>query len=166
MERKSVIETIRRVVSCMKDPRVEGRCRHSLTDIIVIVLCGVISGCEGWSGITEFAEDRKEWLETFLDLKNGLPSHDTLERVFSCLWPDEFQKLLLAVASALHETFGEFVSIDGKTLRGSFDDALRQRRVHVVSAYAVECGVTLAQVATEVKSNEITAIPQLLVIAH
>jgi DDE_Tnp_1-associated len=54
----------------MKDPRVEGRCRHSLTDIIVIVLCGVISGCEGWSGITEFAEDRKEWLETFLDLKN------------------------------------------------------------------------------------------------
>jgi predicted transposase YbfD/YdcC len=134
-----------------------------LIDIIVIVLCGVITGCEGWKDIVEHAEDRKDWFSKFLTLEHGIPSHDTLERVFERLWPDEFQDLLMAVALALHETFeGKVISIDGKTLRGSFDTAIGQRNLHTVTAYVGECGVTLAQVATDVKSNEITAIPELL----
>jgi hypothetical protein len=163
MAGKSVLEVVRRVVSGMKDPRVEGRTLHSLVDVIVIVLCGVLAGCEGWDGIAEHGRDREDWFSKFLELSNGIPSADTLQRVFERMWPEEFQGLLLGLSGALHETFsGEVVSIDGSSLRGSFDRALGRRMKHIVSAYVSESGTTIAQVVTNEKSNEITAIPELL----
>lgn len=160
---KCVIETIRRVVSCIEDPRVEGRTDHAFFDIIVLVLCGVIAGHEGWQAIEDHARDREEWFRRFLKLEHGIPSHDTLRRLFERLWPDEFQVVLYELARELHGTFsGKVVSIDGKTLRGSFDKGIGQRSLHSVSAFCGQCGVTLAQLATGTKSNETTAIPELL----
>jgi predicted transposase YbfD/YdcC len=163
MAGKSVLEVVRRVVSGMKDPRVEGRTQHALIDVIVIVLCGVLAGCEGWDSIAEHGRDREEWFGRFLELRNGIPSPDTLQRVFERMWPEEFQGLLLSLSGALHETFsGEVISIDGKSLRGSFDRALGKRMKHIVSAFVSDSGATIAQVVTNEKSNEITAIPELL----
>jgi predicted transposase YbfD/YdcC len=147
----------------MKDHRVGGRTLHALPDVITVVLCGVIAGCESWEGIEEHARDREEWLRSFLELRNGIPSHDTMERVFRYMWPEEFRELLMGLSGALHETFsGKLISIDGKSLRGSFDRILGQRMKHIVSAYVAESGATISQVTTEEKSNEITAIPELL----
>lgn len=160
---QSAVEVIQGVVSELEDPRVVGRTLHSLVDIFVIALCGVLSGGESWEEIVDHAEDRKEWLGGFLELRNGIPSHDTVERVFQRMWPEELHRLLEGLSGALHETFsGEIVSIDGKSLRGSFDRLLNQRMKHVVSAYVGESGVTIAQVAVSEKSNEITAIPEIL----
>jgi predicted transposase YbfD/YdcC len=128
-----------------------------------MALCGVIAGCDGWQAIEDHAHDRKEWFLKFLELKHGVPSHDTFERLFERMCPEEFQRLLLEVAKELHEMLsGKNISIDGKTIRGSYDKALDQGQLHVLSAYVGECGVTLAQIATDVKSNEITAIPGLI----
>jgi predicted transposase YbfD/YdcC len=128
-----------------------------------MALCGVISGCDGWQAIEEHAKDRIEWFSQFLELKNGVPSHDTFERLFERLCPEEFQVLLQEIATELHGMFsGKVISIDGKTIRGSYDKALEQGQIHIVSAYVGGCGVTLAQIATDVKSNEITAIPKLI----
>ena len=163
MESKSVLEVIRREVSCLPDPRVVGRCDHSLFDIIVMTLCGVIAGCEGWADIAQHAQDREEWFRKFLILENGIPHNDTFRRLYERLCPTAFQRLLIAVAKSLRETFeGAIISIDGKALRHSFDRNIGQKHIHLVSAYDGDSGVTLAQVATATKSNEITAIPKLL----
>ena len=158
-----MIETIRRVISCIEDPRKERRKLHSLFDIVVMTLCGTIAGCTSWIAIADHANDRESWFREFLELPNGIPSHDTFERVFSLLWPDEFQRVLRHVAEALHEELsGGIIALDGKVLRGSFDEFAQQKQIHTVSAYSVDHGVTLAMVSTCVKSNEITAIPELL----
>lgn len=150
-------------ISIIKDPRMERRKLHRLSDIIVISLCAVLCGCRGWEEIEEFAEDREQWFRTFLSLDNGIPSHDTIERVFQRICPKEFSKYLSTIAYALRQIFSEeVIAIDGKSLRGSFDKSLRQEMIHTVSAYSVQNGLTLAQVKTDDKSNEITAIPELL----
>jgi predicted transposase YbfD/YdcC len=157
-----VVEVVRRIVSEMKDPRVLGRTQHSMVDILVLSLCGVLSGSESWQEIVDHAEDREEWLRGFLELRNGIPSHDTIERLFQRMWPEELHRLLVGLSGALHETFsGEIISIDGKSLRGSFDRLIGQKMKHLVSAYIGESGVTAAQVAVSEKSNEITAIPEI-----
>ena len=163
MANKSVLEVIRKEVSCLPDLRVIGRCDHSLFDIVVMTLCGVIAGCEGWSDISLNAKDREEWFRKFLILENGVPHSDTFRRVYERLCPIAFQRLLIAVAKSLRDAFeGAIISIDGKSLRHSFDNNIGQKHVHLVSAYDGGCGVTLAQIATATKSNEITAIPKLL----
>jgi len=164
MVHKSVVEVIRKEVSCLEDLRVLGRCDHSLFDIIVLTLCGVLAGCEGWESIVLHAKDRKEWFSQFLVLKNGIPHPTTFSRVFERLCPESFQRLLLAVAGELRSAFEDKVilSIDGKALRHSFDKSIGQNHIHVVSAYDGGSGVTIGQVATACKSNEITAIPKLL----
>jgi predicted transposase YbfD/YdcC len=147
----------------MKDPRIVGRTLHSLSDILVLTLAGVLAGSESWEEIIEHAHDREEWFRGFLELKNGIPSHDTIERVFERIWPEEFRALMMGLSGALHESFdGQIISIDGKSLRGSFDRLLGQKMKHLVSAFVGESGVTITVAAVPEKSNEIRAIPEVL----
>ena len=145
----------------LRDPRRPGRKRHLLLDIIVITLCGTIAGCDDWQQIETFARARHDWLRKFLRLPGGIPSHDTLERVFDRLDPQAFQAGFRAWMQALHEALGLCqIAIDGKSLRGS--GAGGRPMLHLVSAWATANGLSLGQVAVEAKSNEIPAIPQLL----
>lgn len=147
----------------LRDPRLNRRKLHLLMDIIVIALCAVICGANHWQQIAAFARRRKDWLQGFLALPNGIPSHDTFERVFDRINPaaflDCFQEWVEAVA---HDLGLKHVAIDGKTLRHSGNADKGLKALHVVSAWATECHLTLGQVTTDEKSNEITAIPRLL----
>jgi predicted transposase YbfD/YdcC len=145
----------------LKDPRRTRRRRHLLLDIIAIALCGVIAGCDDWQQIETFGNHRLEWLKQFLQLPNGIPSHDTFERVFDRIDPAAFQACFRDWVQAVCDGLGlKHIAIDGKTLCGSGSDKLKA--LHLVSAWAADNQLTLAQVATDEKSNEITAIPQLL----
>lgn len=142
----------------LHDPRLTRRRRHPLINIIVIAICGVICGCDDWQQIAVFGEKRNDWLKQFLDLSNGIPSHDTFERVFDRLSPAAFQRCFRAWTKSLCDVLGlQHVAIDGKTLRGSGHGQLKA--LHLVSAWAGANQLTLGQVAVADKSNEITAIP-------
>lgn len=146
----------------LTDPRVERSRRHELFELVVVALCATLAGSDTWADIERFGNARIEWLRTFLRLKNGIPSHDTFGRVFSRLDP---AGLLACIQQWLDEIgleVGKHIAIDGKTLRGSFDKAAGKNPLHLVSAWACEARLTLGQVATDAKSNEITAIPLLL----
>jgi predicted transposase YbfD/YdcC len=145
----------------LKDPRINRRKLHLLMDIIVITVCGVICGCDDWQQIETFARCRHDWLKKFCRLPNGIPSHDTLERVFDRLDPLAFQSCFRAWMHTLHEAMGlSPIAIDGKTLRGSGVDGLKP--LHLVSAWATANCLSLGQIAVDEKSNEIPAIPKLL----
>jgi predicted transposase YbfD/YdcC len=146
----------------IEDPRVERTKRHKLIDIIIIAICAVICGAEGWGEMEQFGREKQEWLETFLELPNGIPSHDTLNRVFARINPEEFEHSFFEWVSALTGTIHGVIAIDGKTVRRSHEKASGKKALHLVSAWATENRLVLAQVATEKKSNEITAIPKLL----
>ena len=153
--------SIKRHFRKLRDPRVVGRSRHLLVDIVVMAICGVIADCDDWPDIAQFARQREGWFRRFLKLPDGVPSHDTFERVFAALDPRAFERCCLAWLRALADLVGvEHIAIDGKTLRGSAGSALGP--LHLVSAWATQARVTLGQVAVDGKSNEITAIPQLL----
>jgi predicted transposase YbfD/YdcC len=137
--------------------------RHLLMDILVIAVCAVISGAEGWEDIEEYGEAHAEWLKDLLDLPHGIPGHDTFRRVLSQLDPEELTQCFIAWTQALSEASGgDIVSIDGKTLRHSFDQATATAAIHMVSAWASANRLVLGQLKVEEKSNEITAIPKLL----
>lgn len=145
----------------LRDPRVQGRKKHLLLDLVVIAICAAISGCNDWQQTETFARGRHDWLKKFLRLPEGIPSHDTFERVFDQLDPAQFQACFRDWMHALHEALGlSTIAIDGKTLRGSGGDGLKT--LHLVSAWATANGLSLGQVAVDEKSNEITAIPKLL----
>lgn len=155
------VYTIKKYFRKLRDPRVRGRCQHLLMDIVVITICATICGCNDWQQIATFAQARQEWLKTFLRLPNGVPSHDTLERVFDLLNPEEFQACFREWMQALHNALGlSQIAIDGKTLRSSGVDG--GKPLHLVSAWATANCLSLGQVAVDEKSNEITAIPKLL----
>jgi predicted transposase YbfD/YdcC len=147
----------------LQDPR-NTRCRlHHLCDMIAIALCAVICGAESWEDVAEYGRQKEAWLKTFLRLPNGIPSHDTFNRVFRLLKPKPFQACFRSWMQSLVEaTSGRIVAIDGKTLRHSFDHAAGASALHMISAWAVENGVSLGQLAVDGKSNEITAAPELL----
>jgi predicted transposase YbfD/YdcC len=146
----------------VSDPR-SANARHRLFDIFVIALCAVISGAEGWEDMEEYGQAQAEWFQQFLELPHGIPSHDTFRRVLSRLKPDELTQCFVRWTEALRESLdGEIVAIDGKTLRGSFDQAASQGAIHMVSAWANANRLVLGQLKVDDKSNEITAIPQLL----
>ncbi len=149
--------------SKLTDPRVDRTKRHLLMDMIIIAICAVICGADSWVDIEEYGKDKYRWLKEFLELPNGIASHDTFGRVFSRLAPDEFQACFLSWVQAVSEiSGGQIVAIDGKTLRHSFDSASEKGAIHMVSAWATANRLVLGQVKVDEKSNEITAIPQLL----
>jgi predicted transposase YbfD/YdcC len=146
----------------LTDPRVKRTRRHELFDLVVVALCGTIAGSDSWADIERFGNERLAWLRTFLQLENGIPSHDTFGRVFSLLDPAQLVACIQQWLDDVGREIGKHIAIDGKTLRGSFDKAAGQNPLHLVSAWACEARLTLGQVATDAKSNEITAIPLLL----
>jgi len=147
----------------LKDPRVEGKIQHLLIDIIIIAICAGVSGASGWQQIEFFGKAKQERLSTFLELPNGGPGHDTFRRVLSHLNAKLFQEFFLSwVHSLVKVVDGEVIPIDGKTLRRSYDSGAGKSAIHMVSAWAAKNRLVLGQVKTEEKSNEITAIPELL----
>src|SRR5713101_3542291 len=146
----------------VEDPRIERTKQHRLRDIIIIAICGVICGADGWVGIEEFGKAKEAWLTDLLKLPNGIPSHDTFGRVFALIDPNQFEASFLQWVQGISTTVQGVIAIDGKTLRRSHDHAAGKKALHVVSAWAVENRLVLAQLVTEEKSNEITAIPVLL----
>ena len=161
MAATSTVGSIKTYLRRLKDPRVVGRSRHLLVDIVVLAICGIIADCDDWREIVLFARNRLTWFKRFLKLPNGVPSHDTLERVFSKLDPRALQSCCLAWLRAVADCLAiGHIAIDGKTLCGSAGS--KWGALHLVSAWATEAKLTLGQVAVDGKSNEITAIPVLL----
>ena len=154
---------VTRYFARLRDPRRRHRRKHLLMDIIVIALCAVLCGADDWQQVATFATRRREWLQTFLALPNGIPSHDTFERVFDRIDPACFLACFQQWVEALAHGLGlQQIAIDGKALRHSGSAAKGLGPLHVVSAWATRCHLSLGQVAVEAKSNEITAIPRLL----
>jgi predicted transposase YbfD/YdcC len=152
-----------RLLGLVEDPRMNRTKLHSLTDILFVTLCGVLGGADSWTEIALFGRSKLEWLRRYLPLTNGIPSHDTFGRVFARLDPVQLENCFLQWMSALAQTTdGRLIAIDGKTIRRSFDQASGKAAIHMVSAWCEASRLVLGQVATEEKSNEITAIPRLL----
>jgi predicted transposase YbfD/YdcC len=149
----------------LTDPRCPAapNSRHLLMDILIIAVCAVISGAEGWEDIEEYGQSQAEWFADILALPHGIPGHDTFRRVLSHVDSEELTQCFIAWTNALSEASGgDIVSIDGKTLRHSFDRATATAAIHMVSAWASANRLVLGQLKVEEKSNEITAIPSLL----
>jgi predicted transposase YbfD/YdcC len=136
---------------------------YPLINVVTIALCAVICGADDFVAIARFGRTKRDWLARFLDLSEGIPSHDRFNAILAAIKPAEFEKCLLSWITALHEiTAGQTIAIDGKTLRRSFDTATSKSAIHMVSAWATANQISLGQVVVDEKSNEITAIPKLL----
>lgn len=147
----------------LPDPRGVGRCDHQLLDMVIIAVCAVITGAESWVEVETLGTLKQAWLQTFLALPAGIPKHDTFGRVFAALDAQAFQKGFARwVEGVFVATRGQIVPIDGKTLRGSHDKTLGKNAIHMVSAWASGSGIVLGQRKVAEKSNEISAIPELL----
>jgi len=146
--------------AAIDDPRVERTKRHELIDILMISLCAVISGCDSWVDVEEYGKSKEQWFSTFLSLPNGIPSHDTFTRVFQNINADLFQQCFLNWVRTLTTEIDHLISIDGKCLRGS--NNFGESPICIVSAWASDNNIVLGQVKTKEKSNEITAIPELI----
>jgi len=147
----------------LQDPRIDRTKLHQLLDIVVIAICAIICGADDWVEVELFGNAKLPWLRTFLALPHGIPSHDTFGRVFARLNPEEFGRCFQDWVQAVYEiTGGQVVPIDGKVLRGSRDGVLGKAGIDMVSAWATANHLVLGQVKVADKSNEITAIPQLL----
>jgi predicted transposase YbfD/YdcC len=160
------VESIGSHFQSLSDPRHTRNRKHLLVDIVVIAICGMVCGCDGPTAIHRWASNRLDWLRSFLPLANGIPSRDCLRRLLLALQPQAFQKCFQDwISQAIQTDEGgpaRLIAIDGKTCRRSHDAANGLGALHIVSAWASEEGIALGQVATEEKSNEITAIPLLL----
>lgn len=160
---KKPLEAIEEHFSKVSDPRKDRTKEHKLIDIIAIAICAVICGAEGWVDIENFGNSKLPWLKTFLELPNGIPSHDTFGRVFSLIDAQQFQLAFYEWVWAVNDIIqGQIINIDGKCLRGSHDERLGKRAIYMVSAWAAENEIVLGQRKVDEKSNEITAIPELL----
>lgn len=150
-------------LSILSDHRVERTKRHSLTNIMVIAICAVVCGADSWVDIEEFGKAKREWLSGFLDLSNGIPSHDTFGRFFAMLDSESFERFFSEwVVSVSELTTGQVIAIDGKTVRRSHDSFIGRDAIHMVSAWATTNHVSLGQLRVDGHSNEIEAIPRLL----
>lgn len=160
---KKPLEVIEKHFSKVTDPRKDRTKDHKLIDIIVIAICAVICGVEGWVDMELYGNSKLPWLNTFLELPNGIPSHDTFGRVFSLIDAQQFQLAFYEWVLAVNEIVdGQVINIDGKCLRGSDDKRLGKRAIYMVSAWAEANEIVLGQRKVDEKSNEITAIPELL----
>ena len=149
--------------AALEDPRVE-RCQlHKLGDILFLAVAAMLAGANDFVAMEKFGHAKGDWLKQYLELANGIPSHDTIGRVFALLDSEHFIRCFLGWVQAVHQvTDGEVVAVDGKTVRASLDRAKGRHPLHVVSAWASTNRVALGQVMVDEKSNEITAIPRLL----
>jgi predicted transposase YbfD/YdcC len=150
-------------ISIIREPRQEWKITHKLSEILFLAITATIAGSEGWDEISDFGEDNIDWLRKFSRFENGVPSYHTIARVFSAMNPKEFQKAFIAWMNDCHEaTHGDIIAIDGKRVRGSYNQSDKSDAIHMVSAFAAGNEVVLGQIKTDRKSNEITAIPKLL----
>jgi len=157
------VSTIAKHFGKLEDPRVDRTKLHLLSDILTIAICAVICDADGWVDVENYGISKHAWLATFLPLPNGIPSHDTFGRVFARIDPQHFQACFIRWMRDIYRvTTGEVVPIDGKTLRHSFDTQLGLSPIHMVSAWATSNRLVLGQLKVDDKSNEITAIPELL----
>lgn len=162
IETETAVGTIITHFAGLTDPRRYNR-RHKLLDIVVIAICAVICGADDWPGVEEYGLSKQVWLASFLELPHGIPSQYTFRRVFAALDAEQFQACFLEWIKAVYElTGGQVVAIDGKQLRRSHDRRLGKQAIHMVSAWAVANHLVLGQIKVDAKSNEITAIPELL----
>jgi predicted transposase YbfD/YdcC len=160
---KKPLEAIEEHFSKVGDPRKDRTKDHKLIDVIAIAICAIICGAEGWTDMEIFGNSKVVWLKTFLELPNGIPSHDTFGRVFGMIDAQQFQLAFWEWVWAVNDIVqGQIVNIDGKCLRGSDDRKLGKRAIYMVSAWAAENEIVLGQRKVDEKSNEITAIPELL----
>lgn len=162
--KNTLLQTIDTHFSSLKDPRMTTKnMRHNFIDILVISICGAICGANYWTGIAAYGRAKEDWLKTFLELPNGIPSHDAFTDVFIKLDADQFEKCFTSWAASISELIeGDVISVDGKTLRRSHDKSCAKKAIHMVSAWSASNALVLGQLATEEKSNEVTAIPELL----
>jgi predicted transposase YbfD/YdcC len=150
-------------ISIIKDPRQKCKVEHTLSDILFLAVVAVIAGLEGWEEIEDFGKDKLAWLQQHDDYKNGIPVHDTISRVISMLNPTQFQSCFITWMNDCHcATKGDVIANDGKTVRGSYNKSNKLGAIHMVVVFCVANGVVISQVKTVEKSNEITAIPELL----
>src|SRR5262249_18215866 len=148
----------------LEDPRIERAKKHQLLDILVIAVCTLLTGGEGFQDMELFGKSKQAWLQTFLALPHGIPSHATFGRVFARLNPQRFQACFLSWTRAVAQLIqGTLISLDGKTVKAAFDRATTVSPLHMLSAWCSDHGgLVLGQLKTDTKSNEITAIPALL----
>lgn len=147
----------------IEDKRDAWKVKYNLLEIIFIAIVATLCGMDTWQDIADFAEEREAWFRKYLRLDNGIPSHDTIERCFKFIEPKQFQKCFISWTNSLRTiNTGETIAIDGKTMRGTADKSLGKSAIHIVSAWASENKIVMGQVKTSDKSNEITAIPELL----
>ena len=152
----SLLEQLKKV----PDPRIERTLRHELIDMLVIALCAVICGADNWVDVVQFGKAKRAWFADFLKLPNGIASHDTFSRVFQLIDAQVLERVCMAWLQSIAGKVEGVVAIDGKSVRGSRNGAMGP--LHIVSAWACEASLLLGQVRTQEKSNEITAIPELL----
>lgn len=163
IEKINPATTIEKHFGSLSDPRIERTKHHKMLDILVITICAVICGADDYVAIHEFGEAKEEWLKEYLELPNGIPSHDTFWRFFRALDPEGFQNCFLKWMRSISKvTAGEVIAIDGKRLRRSHDKEGGKAAIHMVSAWATRNRLVLGQEKVDEKSNEITAIPELL----
>ena len=160
---KEPIANIEKHFVDLPDPRTGNATQHIFLEILVIAICAVICGADGWTDIELFGRKKKKWLKTFLELPKGIPSHDTFGRVFAKIKPEEFQKRFMEWVKAIETlTHGQVIAVDGKQLRGSHDHEQGKSAIYMVNAWATANQLVLGQRKVDEKSNEITAIPKLL----
>ena len=163
MEVRVDYESLKACFEDMPDPRVIGRTTHRLEDILFLTLCAVLCGMDDWEAIEQWGKHRVEWLRQFIEVGQGLPSHDTISRVFAALDSAAFQECFIRWMGTLAPSLAEqVVAIDGKTVRGPHHRRCGKQAIHLVSAFVCGHGLTLGQLKTEEKSNEITAMPELI----
>ena len=156
------MERFRACFEEIEDPRSGNAIRHGFSELLMIALCAVLCGGESCVDMADFTEEKEDFLREFLPLNNGLPSHDTFSRLFRALEPEQFRRCFQAFMAQFTQACQGVIAIDGKVLRRSFDTASAKSCLHMVSAWGCEQRLVLGQIATDEKSNEITAVPKLL----
>ena len=157
------VESLGKHFARLEDPHTDRGKRHQLLDIIAMTICAVIGGAEGWCDVELFVKSKYDWFKRFLAMPNGVPSHDTFGRVFAAIDPKQFQNGFMDWMREVSQLArGQVIAIDGKTLRRSHDQSTGKSAIHMVSAWASENSLVLGQIKVDEKSNEITAIPELL----
>jgi hypothetical protein len=165
MSQQSPLAIFKHHFETIKDPRAPYRIHHQLVDMVMIAICGIICGADSWVEIEQYGISKESWLATFLELPHGIPSHDTFERLFARLRPEQLQASFRSWLQAVYGILKQSgIAIDGKALRGSYERGEEKSMIYMVSAWATEANLVLGQRKVNEKSNEITAIPELLAI--